>query len=221
MKKVVALIPARKGSKGIPNKNMALLFRRPLIEYSFQSALKASVHEVWCSTDSDEILHFASLIGVKGLKRPAELATDTASIESVIEHFLNNVDCSYTVLIQPTSPLLLPQHINKCLTEFFQNLDKYDSAFSVYSMEKNDILFWDRETMMPVNYDHLNRGRRQERKDRYVVETGGFYIFSKEKFLETKCRIGEKPLLFEVPFWSSFEVDTPEDLKNIEKLVAY
>jgi CMP-N,N'-diacetyllegionaminic acid synthase len=219
--KVVALICARAGSKGIPNKAMTPLFRRPLIEYSLQTAKKASVHEVWVSSDSDMILNFAKNYGCFTIKRPDKLATDTASIESVILHFTENVDYSYLVLIQPTSPLVLPQHINRGLTEFFKVDGKYDSAFSVYSMEKNDILFWDKETMTPVNYNHMKRGIRQERKDKYYVETGGFYVTTKAQFLESKCRIGKKPLMVEVPFWSSFEIDTPEDLKNVEKLIGY
>lgn len=221
MKKVVALIPARSGSKGIPNKAMALVFKRPLIEYSIRTALNAKVHEVWCSSDSDQILNFADRLGCKTLKRPEEFSNDTASIESVIKHFTDNVEYTYIVLIQATSPLLLPQHLDRGLSMFFDNLDKYDSAFSVCSMEKNDILFWDKETMKSVNYDYQKRGRRQERKDRYFIETGAFYITTKEQFLSTECRIGKKPLFVEVPYWTTPEVDTMEDLKMIEKLIAY
>ncbi len=221
MKKVVALIPARGGSKGIPNKALVSLFKRPLLEYSIQTAKRAAVHEVWISSDSDQILGFAMNMGCKVLKRPKQFATDTASIESVIQHFGENVDYHDMVLIQATSPLLLPQHIDKAITTYLQSNGKYDSAFSGYYMEKNDMLFWDKQTMKPVNYDHLKRGIRQKRKERFFIESGGFYIFSKKLFDEKKCRIGDKPFFAEVPFWSSFEVDTPEDLKNIEKLLAY
>lgn len=221
MKKVVALICARSGSRGIPNKMMFPIFKRPLIEYSIKTALNTSVHEVYVSSNSDQILSFASSLGCKTLKRPDKFATDTSSIEDVIKHFTENVDYEYMVLIQPTSPLLLPQHVNKGITEFFQKADLYDSAFSVYSMEKNDVLFWDKIKNKAVNYRPLKRGIRQERETRYYVETGGFYIFSKDLFLKTKCRIGKKPLYVEIPRWASLEVDTMEDLKNIEKLLAY
>lgn len=219
--KVVALIPARSGSKGIPNKAMAKVFKHPLIEYSIRTALNSAIHEVWVSSDGDDILNFATNIGCKTLKRPDELATDTASIEDVIKHFTDNVEYKYLVLIQATSPLVLPQHVNKGLTMFLEKQDQYDSAFSVYSMEDNDMLFWDKSKMKPVNYNHLKRGVRQNRKEKYFVETGGFYITTREQFLESGCRIGKNPLMIPVPFWSSFEVDTMEDLKMIEKLLAY
>jgi len=221
MKKVVALICARSGSKGIPNKAMAPLFKRPLIEYSIRTALNAKIHEVHVSSDSNDILNFAQKLGCKTLRRPDKLANDTASIESVIKHFTFATEYSYIVLIQPTSPLLLPQHLDKGLSMYFDNLDKLDSVFSVYSMEKNDILFWDSDTMKPVNYDHQARGIRQERKNRYFVETGAFYITSREQFLESGCRIGKRPGFCEVPYWSSPEIDTMEDLKMVEKLIAY
>jgi CMP-N,N'-diacetyllegionaminic acid synthase len=221
MKKIVALIPARGGSKGIPNKPLASLYKHPLIEYTIQTVLKSDIHEVWVSSDSDQILGFAASQGCKTLKRPKEFATDTASIESVIEHFGQNVDYHDMVLVQVTSPLLLPQHINKALSIYLHNSDVYDSAFSGYYMEKADMLFWDAEMMKAVNYDPKQRGIRQKRKIKHFVESGGFYIFSKKMFDEKKCRIGDKPLFAEIPFWSSFEVDTPEDLKMIEKLIAY
>lgn len=221
MKKVVALICARKGSKGIPNKAMSKVFKRPLIEYSIRTALNAKVHDVYVSSDGDDILNFAQKLGCKTLRRPDELANDTASIESVIKHFTDNVEYSYIALVQPTSPLLLPQHLDKGLSMYFDNFDKYDSILATYSMEKADMLFWDKETMKPVNYDHQARGRRQDRKDQYFVETGAFYITSREQFLESGCRIGKRPGFCEVPYWSSPEIDTMEDLKMVEKLIAY
>ena len=92
---------------------------------------------------------------------------------------------------------------------------------SVYGMEDNDMLFWscNGNYPIPMNYNPNDRGRRQERINKHIVETGAFYITTRGQFLQSKCRIGSKVLPVHIPFWRSFEVDDMDDLTNIEKLI--
>lgn len=227
MKKIVSLIPARGGSKGIPLKNIADLNGRPLISYALWASIMSQVNETWVSTDNALIKEACKLeadwAGLKILDRPAHLAQDDSSTESVMLHFADNVVFDVIVLIQATSPMITAEQINKGLEKFATG--KYDSLFS--AVKTNDMLLWDEEThfctkkvFLPLNYDPLNRGRRQTRKRIIFIETGGFFITTRKQLLESRCRMGGRIGIVEVPFWASFQVDTMEDLENIEKLMV-
>ena len=85
--KVVSLIPARKGSKGIQNKNLVDLCGKPLIYYSIKASIQSLVDETWVSSDSDKILDVSKKLGAKTLKRPSLLARDESSSEDALLHF--------------------------------------------------------------------------------------------------------------------------------------
>lgn len=111
MAKVIALIPARKGSKRVPGKNTRLLNGKPLVEYSIRHAMAAkSVSEVVVSTDDDDVKKIASSFGCRIITRPAELADDAATTVSIIRHSLDVLRAEasvpdYVVLLQPTVPI--------------------------------------------------------------------------------------------------------------------
>jgi CMP-N,N'-diacetyllegionaminic acid synthase len=108
---VLALIPARGGSKGIPRKNLASLGGRPLIGWTLDAAREAeTVTRVVVSTDDDEIAAAAGDADV--LRRPPELAADDTPMLPVIKHALGEVPCDVLVLLQPTSPLRRAQHVD-------------------------------------------------------------------------------------------------------------
>ena len=89
MLKVVTLIPARGGSKGIPRKNIIDICGKPLIAYAIEASLKSDSSETWVSTDDDEIAKISREYGAKVIKRPSEIATDNATSESALLHFAN------------------------------------------------------------------------------------------------------------------------------------
>jgi CMP-N-acetylneuraminic acid synthetase len=110
-KLVLALIPARGGSKGIPRKNIALLMGKPLLSYTIEAALSSVfVDEVWVSSEDREILQLASMCGARIVTRPYVFASDTASSVSVVEHFIahlsNEIRSQDPIILylQPTSP---------------------------------------------------------------------------------------------------------------------
>ena len=213
---IVALIPARGGSKGIHKKNLASLAGKPLISYVIDAAKDSMIDEVWVSTDNDEIAYFSKGIGAKVLKRPDELAQDDSSTEEVMLHFAEHVKFDTLILLQPTSPLITGYDIDNGL-KLYQSKG-YDSVISV--IDSGDILLWDKISKRPINYNVYDRGRRQTRDSTYIIETGGFYITSREALLDTKCRCSGNIGFSFIDFWKSFEVDTINDLRMIEKLLT-
>lgn len=213
--KTVALIPARGGSKGIIEKNIVMIAGYPMIAHSILTLKVAGVDEVWVSTEHPEIKRIALLYGARVLDRPEELAADNVSTEKVIEHFLSKVKCHVVVLVQCTSPMLRPIEIRNGLIEFMTS-QSYDSMFS--AVKAHDMLLWNSE-VIPINYDLRNRGQRQSRRRYTLIETGGFYIFTRSIFNKTQCRLGGNIGWCEVRFWKSFQVDTKEDLAMVRKLM--
>lgn len=220
MKKVIALIPARGGSKGIPNKNLVELNGKPLIYYTIEKALKLFVDTIIVSTDDENIKNYV-LFNNFGNKiivddRPEELATDRASLDDLLIYITGKYSNDIVVLLQPTSPLLDYSYINQGIIDVLKG---HDCAISVYHTSKADMLLWDFDKKEPINYDYKNRGIRQIRNDCYGVETGGFYVTTIDQIRNGFCRIGGNISFIETPFWQSFEVDEPEDLVMIEKLM--
>ena len=113
MADVLALIPARGGSKGIPHKNLAQLGGKPLLAWTVEAALASRrVTSTVVSTDSDEIADVARSLGAGVLARPAVLAQDATPMQAVLEHALGELSCDVLVLLQPTSPLRRAEHVD-------------------------------------------------------------------------------------------------------------
>ncbi len=209
--KTVSVILARKGSKGIYNKNLTPVNKnKPLIKYTIDASLLSKVEETWVSTNCDHIADVSEALGAKILWRPTELSTDTATSESALLHFAENVDFKRLVFIQPTSPLLNFKYINKGLSM----MDTYDSVFSAYK-EKWSAKF-DKKGK-PINWDMNYRPRRQDVDDVYV-ENGAFYITMKDNLLKSRLRYSGNIGIVEMPFSESFQVDDYDDLELIRKL---
>lgn len=225
--KIIGFIPARGGSKGIPKKNIKDLNGKPLIYYVMNAIEKSDIDEYYVSTDSNEILS-TSICCFAGGKhkddmcylRPKELSGDNSPTEEAIEHFINSHRFDgqdIIVFVQATSPLIKPEQINDGI-ELVRN-GNYDSVFS--AINTKDISIWKKElnNFNSVNYDFKNRQMRQTRQSDYFIETGGFYIFTVDGFMQTKCRLHYRIGIIEVPFWSSLEIDEPEDFENIEAII--
>ena len=126
--KTVAVILARGGSKGVPNKNIKMLGGEPLIYYTINAAKWSDVDEVWVSTDSSVIKSLSKKFGARVLDRPVNISGDKSSSEEALLHFAENIDFDKLVFIQPTSPLLTPEDINSGL----KLSEKHDSVLSAY-----------------------------------------------------------------------------------------
>lgn len=122
---ILGLIPARGGSKGVPNKNIKMINGKPLIVWTIERAKQSRLlDKIIVSTESEAIAKIARENGAKVLKRPEYLATDTASTQDVMVHALQNYPADILVLLQPTSPYRSEGLIDECICEFIKN--EYD-----------------------------------------------------------------------------------------------
>jgi CMP-N,N'-diacetyllegionaminic acid synthase len=214
---IICIIPARGGSKGIRGKNLIDFCGKPLIAWSIRQA-KASklVNDVYVSSDSDNILSLSQSYGVKIIKRPKRLATDTSSTEEALSHAINQVQkttkqkIDLIVFLQATSPVRTTQDINAAIKLFMAK--KADSLFSASAI--SDFCIWQSNDggLKSITYDYKNRGRRQDRKPLYL-ENGSIYIFNAQTLAKYKNRLGGKIVIYPMPFWKSYEIDNPEDLE--------
>lgn len=219
----VALIAARGGSKGIPRKNLISFCGKPLLVWSIESAMGAKLIEsVWVTSDDDEILAVAERHGAKGIRRPSEFASDTATSEVAWLHALDflrtkGIEPDVVVAIQPTSPLRECSDVDRAVETF--RAEKFDSAISgakigdFYIWKKTAEGVWD-----SLNYDYRNRKRRQDFSVQ-MVENGSMYLFTPELLRNTGNRLGGKIGICEMEFWKSFEIDDRESLRLCEVLM--
>lgn len=212
----VAFIPVRGGSKSIKLKNIKKINGRPLIYWVLDAATQCGqIDKVVVSTDSEdirEVVNEYDSTNVIVIDRSVEVSTDFASTESVMLEFAENYDFKTIILIQATSPLLDQKDLEKGLIEF----EKADSVLSVVNQKR--FVWQNQEDSHPINYDYLNRPRRQD-FDGFLVENGAFYITSKDLLLESKCRISGKINTVQMDEETYFEIDEPSDWIIVEKLL--
>ncbi len=215
MNKKIALVPLRGGSKSIPKKNIKDLLGKPLCAWVIEAAVNCKfIDEVYVSTDSREIKDtvLGLGLGVKVIDRPESIATDEATTEAVMLHFMESVQFDTLVTIQATSPMLKSRQLDEAIGEFEEKF--YDSMLAAVRTKR---FFWD-DDARPVNYDPLNRPRRQD-FDGLLMENGAFYITKKSILDDTKCRLGGKIGIYEMPEETVIEIDEPRDWEYVAQLM--
>ncbi len=217
---VLALIPARGGSKGIPRKNLCLLGGLPLVARTVEAARGARcVTRVAVSTDDPEIAAVARAHGAEVVMRPPELSTDAASSESALLHALGQLraggapDPELVVFLQCTSPFTLPADIDGTVESLLAG--KADSAFSASRFSH---FLWRRDesgAAVGVGHDKSARPRRQERGEEYL-ENGAVYAMRTAGFLAARHRFFGRTVIHPMPAERSLEIDEPGDLLRAE-----
>lgn len=223
----IAFIPVRAGSKSIPLKNIKEINGKPLVYWTAKAANDAKcIDKVIIATDSNEIkavIKSFNMPKVEIYDRDAQNATDTASTESVMLEYINKSDLNANdnfFLIQATSPMLKAEHIDG-MFEYFQKSGA-DSIFSGV-VEKQfhwQIAYKQQNLVEPVNYDYRNRPRRQEFEG-LVAENGACYINSVKNILRDKCRLSGNITYYELPSYTSYEIDEEADWLIVETLMKH
>ena len=216
----VAFIPVRGGSKSIPLKNIKPINGKPLVYWTVKAAVDCpEIDRVYVATDSAvirETVEQFALEKVEVIGRSAESASDTASTESAMLEFAQQYTFDNIVLVQATSPLLTAEDLHGGFELY--NKPETDSVLSVVPQKRFNWVTDEKGIATPLNYDYLHRPRRQE-FDGYQTENGAFYITSRERLLETKCRISGKIRAYEMDEATFFEIDEPSDWLIIEQLM--
>lgn len=226
--RILGLIPARGGSKGVPRKNVKLLDGKPLIYYTIDPALRAEVlSEVLVSTDDSAIAAIAEELGAEARLRPAHLATDTSPTLDTVVHVLKEYkemgkDFDAVCLLQPTNPLRSVQLIRDCVEKF-----KKEEPDSLISMRKVPHEFNPHWTFEKADNGFLKIAtgekeiipRRQELPDAWFRD-GSVYLTRTEVILQQKSLYGKRISLLDVSEEPYLNIDTMQDWEEAEKVLA-
>lgn len=221
MPKVFALVPARGGSKGIPQKNIAPLLDQPLLAYTLQAAQEAGVVDTtYVSSDDDQILSVAHYYGATRIKRDPHLARDESPTDPLIAEFIHRIKPAgkdIIVLLQPTSPLRTAFHIREALAEF-RDFPTCHGLISVYEISNKYMKAYvgGGEFLHPLAGEHTSYTRRQDLPSLYMPN-GAMYIFKVDDFMreEKIPRINIIPYL--MSDYDSLDIDIPADLMVAEQ----
>ncbi|MGD9123516.1 MAG: acylneuraminate cytidylyltransferase family protein [Desulfarculaceae bacterium] len=223
---VLGLIPARGGSRGFPQKNLALLAGRPLISHTIGAARSSrSLTRVVVSTDNDKIARAAKEAGAEvPFLRPPELATDTATALEVIRHAVEYFEAEgwnpeAIVYLQPTSPLRRVHHIDQAVDTLWQK--EADSVVSVVELPHNfsplSVMTLDEQGFLkPYDPGGASVLRRQDKPRLWARNGPAVLALRRETVMELNTLYGPKTLPLVMDQWDSIDIDSSDDLAMAE-----
>ncbi|MDD2974736.1 MAG: acylneuraminate cytidylyltransferase family protein [Aliarcobacter cryaerophilus] len=221
-KTFLGIVPARGGSKRLPRKNMLDLCGKSLIAWSIEAGLNSKyIDKVVVSSDDDEILNISLNFGAETIKRPVELASDTATTFDAIKHTIENVEkYDYIVLLQPTSPLRNAKHIDEAIQLLEEK--NADAVVSVCEMDHSPL--WSNTLPNDGNMRGFLReeilNKRSQDLEKYYRLNGAIYICKTEKLLENKSFfLKDNIFAYIMDRESSIDIDEEIDFKMAEVLM--
>lgn len=215
----IAIIPARGGSKGIPNKNLETIGSFTLVETAIKCAHSAAISEVYVSSDDDVILDLANRAGAIPIKRPAKIAGDEASSELAILHTLETMGHNYSTkdnirvaFCQATSPFTDPKDLRAAM-------DRVSERISIFAAASFHNFLWEQDDSewKPMGHSKYHRVMRQSMKPT-VMETGNFYCFSMSSFISERTRFCGSPSPQLIDVRTALQIDSRSDLEWARKL---
>jgi N-acylneuraminate cytidylyltransferase len=223
-RKILGLVTARSGSKGIPGKNIVSLAGRPLIQYTIDAAKAShSIDSVVVSTDDTGIAGIAKQLGTVVVMRPKALATDTSPVVDAVVHALDTLKMKgyspeIIILLQPTSPLRSGEDIDRAL-DIFTGSDA-ESVISVCEAEHSP--YWDfvikNDILHPV-FEENASGKRRQDLPKVFRPNGAIYIITPKTLRRYNGFITEKCRPYIMPRERSVDIDTSFDLFIAECLL--
>ena len=222
-KKIIAIIPARSGSKSIKDKNIKKLGNKPLIAWSIESCFKSKlISKVYVSTDSKKYAKIAKQFGpVEILLRPKKISTDFSTDYQMIRHAIENIDYDYDYIvhIRPTTPIRKTSELNAAIKNFINS--KFTSLRSVHEMSETSYKSVEvnrgiLRSLKNLNFtiDELNAPRQKFNKT--YSPNGVIDIYKKNFVKKNKKLFGNKVKAFKTSY--AYEIDNKEDFNYIEFL---
>lgn len=215
--KLIAMIPARLGSKRIPKKNIRYMDGKPLIQYPIDLAVGSGLfEEVWVNTESAELGRIIQTMGAQFHERPAQLAGDKATNRDFTYEFMQKHDCDYVVMVNTTSPLLREDTVKKFLT--FINENDYDTIVSVVA-EREETFFQDK----PLNFSLEEKVNSQFLEPTEAI-VWALTAWKRETFMKLQEE-GKNPVFggklgkYAIPKDEACDLDTEEDWRIAEGIL--
>lgn len=229
MKKYLAIIPARSGSKGIPHKNILPIAGKPLIAYTFESAISSKLlDKIILTTDDEKIIELAKQHNIYcPFIRPSNLAGDDVCLEDVMLHALSylkekvNYLPDAVVLLQPTSPLRTSKHIDEAI-KLFEDED-VDTVVSVSEPMEHPcdmVYFEDGKMKFLFDGEGFLAGKQRQDYPKFYFLNGAIYIFKTEVLLMNKSRFGKKVKPYLMRQIESIDIDSRDDFEIAELIIT-
>lgn len=223
---ILAIIPARGGSKGIPKKNIINLLGKPLIQYTIEAAKKSrKINRIIVTTDNKEIAEISKKSGIEVIERPKELATDTSLTKDAIIHVVellkgNNYSPGAIITLQPTSPLRTSKHIDKAIDLFLShpNADSLVSCIEVPHIFNPCSIMKLNNNGYLIKYKEENNVFRRQDKNKFYARNGAAIYITNIKSIH-KFIFGGICLPFFMKQEESIDIDNIDDLKIAENYI--
>ncbi len=216
---IIALVPMRHHSVRVPKKNYRPFAGKPLFHHILNTLqLVPELSGIVVDTDSPDVIeginHFFS--GVQIINRPDNLRSDLTPTNEILIHDTSVVEADYYLQTHATNPLLRAETISEAITRFITQTPEYDSLFGVTRLNTR---LWD-QLGRPINHNPNVLLRTQDLPPVYE-ENSCVYIFSKETLLSRRNRLGERPLMFEIPSFEAWDIDEEIDFLVAEAMFCH
>jgi CMP-N-acetylneuraminic acid synthetase len=216
--KIVALVPMRHHSVRVPGKNYRLLAGKPLFHHIIDTLLACpEISQVVVDTDSPEIIHGLqkNYPGVSILARPEHLRADTIPMNEVLLHDTAQAPADLYLQTHATNPLLRAETISRAIRLLLESYPAYDTLFGV---TRRQVRLWD-QLARPINHNPAILLRTQDLPPVFE-ENSCLYIFSRATLETRRNRLGERPLMFEIPAAEAMDIDEELDFLIADTLLA-
>jgi CMP-N-acetylneuraminic acid synthetase len=215
------LILARKGSKGILNKNMVNVCSQPLIYYALSEALKTNL-DVYVSSDCDNILSYSKKLGASCVKRPEELSQDLSLDIDGFKHFFKKfIKYDYVIHLRATFPLITKEIIVQAQNYFIENYEQYDSMRSMIPAKQNPYKMWhvdDNNATTVIPYNNLHSSPRQAIRKSYI-QNACIDIVKRKTVEQKHSMVGTKCLPFLMNACYNIDIDNETDLMEARNAI--
>lgn len=217
--KIVALVPMRHLSMRVPGKNYRDLAGKPLFHHILNTLQDVpELDGILVDTDSPVILEGLARFfpDVKAINRPEDLRADTIPMNEILIYDTSLVQADYYLQTHSTNPLLQPETVSRAIETFLGNFPEHDSLFGVTRLQTR---LWD-QSGRPINHDPDVLLRTQDLSPIYE-ENSCVYIFERETLVARRNRMGERPLMFEIPVMEAWDIDEELDFTVADTLYRH